>query len=878
MWKSAVMVACAVVCVCTKTRTSQPYITGVSPTYVSIAGLPTTSITITGGGFAPKVVASASGGVERFDQTFTVAFFLDGGEAASVSATFEEVTRLSIPAGGLPSLAIGSYLLRVATPQGETAAYDGFQVGLVPTVIVSDAGVVYAGSTAALTVSATGNGAALTGVACTRAFAPYVIGSFSTDVSTTCDAGGEPTFPAASVATPFLVAVPSILKFGQPTYADFKATDALGRETTARATIVINACANDSECIAAAPFCRCPQWDATCATTYRRCIACEVDSDCSGTTPRCEPVSQFCVRCLVNGDCSPGTLCSGNECVSGCIETSCGTQKCFDGGACVECLNDVDCGADGGGGIICDSNACRAGCRSDAECPVEIGCAQTCSQVTFTCTGACTGDSCCSLEQICSSGVCAPGCYDDTRCLPGRRCTGNPGVCADCTSSADCAVGNYCAANVCVPGCDSDARCGAPTPKCDLAAKVCVECLEKIHCGSGEVCTAAHVCASGCFTNDDCASEIGKPFCYGAAAPTTPGACVACVNPADCDAGTCVLNTCFVGCTTDSECPPNANGNRCVDAGCTTGCATSAHCASPKPVCIGSSCQECADGGNCYPAKPFCDSLGYFCRGCNPDDDGGGNADCSGGTPHCNGDGGCVVCTNASHCPASTPLCKNETCATCASNAECASAIPNRPFCDAGMCTPCLSDAYCPTGFTCSSGRCVAPRCESCTAVGSLGGRCASCSGDGDCDTGYRCALVPDFDGRYHCMKSCATSDDCTAIVDGLKCSNRTIADAGGNSGTVCTPSASTTCEAFSQARTFASCPVTCLTAPPGRPSTDDTLCGIPDAGDGECVVPFLGTGYCSIRCSNGNDCPSKECDNAKRCSGTGNIKVCMKP
>jgi Cys-rich repeat protein len=107
------------------------------------------------------------------------------------------------------------------------------------------------------------------------------------------------------------------------------------------------ACASDSECGGALPFCR-----------ASKCVQCTQDTHCGGATPFCNGI--HCVSCRTNTDCGEGRSCS----TAGFCTNSCGTDaacpasapRCYGAfGVCVECLSDADCDP----GQTCFKTACR---------------------------------------------------------------------------------------------------------------------------------------------------------------------------------------------------------------------------------------------------------------------------------------------------------------------------------------------------------------------------------------------------------------------------------------------------------------------------------------------------------------------------------------
>ncbi len=139
---------------------------------------------------------------------------------------------------------------------------------------------------------------------------------------------------------------------------------------------------------------------------------------------------------------------------------------------------------------------------------------------------------------------------------------------------------------------------------------------------------------AGCGERSECSQSEPCPF----GATCQEGQCVSahCANSTQCGMEQhCDVGTCVPGCSQDTDCYPgdacDTVTSQCVNDGC-----TDAHrdCAF-KEFCNGAS-------GECYEAA------GYYCRGCDDDDDCGGES--SGN--HCYG-GDCLVeCTRDADCPA----------------------------------------------------------------------------------------------------------------------------------------------------------------------------------------------------------------------------------
>ncbi len=194
---------------------------------------------------------------------------------------------------------------------------------------------------------------------------------------------------------------------------------------------------------------------------------------------------------------------------------------------------------------------------------------------------ACTTNAQCGADEACAYGHClAVRCTDDAQCERGRTCQG--GSCdwdgGLCTSDSECAtaLGRVCAAGVCgLPAaweCEFDTQCarGLACLQGKCASSGLVGCRRDDSCGVGRICDAnlgrCVPAPGGCESNADCAtSEVGP----------------------SCVAGRCV------GCTLDSQCPPDLI---CAGEQCMPPC-----CDSNDACRYGRVCRECACG-----AAPTC--------------------------------------------------------------------------------------------------------------------------------------------------------------------------------------------------------------------------------------------------------------------------------
>ncbi len=477
----------------------------------------------------------------------------------------------------------------------------------------------------------------------------------------------------------------------------------------------------------------------------------------------CSPEQQCC-----GGECCPG-VCYGEElccpaprifnevgwvccregerpCGSGCIPVDaccedsecaefsipCNTGRCSGpGGACyADPVDDRSTWEPGVsvciGGEICQLRTCDGVCGFS----VDDGC-----QGTISCCG-CDGESGCTANGDCCSGVCVNG-----TCQSAKSPIGGP-----CDDPQDCSAGVCYQAECCQPrtGCEPD-ECGTVGDGCGstLACPLCSgeACLNDSECLTGScnnsVCADPVPTGGACDSVDDCSSQTAT--CEGGYCREPVGG--SCQNTSDCTGDlVCQGAVCKVpqdgGCTEDGDC---VDGLYCPSGTCT-----------PRPKQLNESCEadgECANGLIC-----FCTS--FESNVCLPEDP------------------TCVVeqrCTNG--------LCKVPVDGACQQDSDC----PADYYCPAGTCTydfrgpgeacnvteqcetglvctcpnPTGSNGFCETGGTCKTVVFFASPCggESqicveglfCDPIGEAckvppGGACQTDGNDFECQVGYVCS------------------------------------------------------------------------------------------------------------------------------------------
>lgn len=411
----------------------------------------------------------------------------------------------------------------------------------------------------------------------------------------------------------------------------------------------------------------------------------------------------------------------------------------------------------GGGDSSSDAGA---SCTKSSQCAVGEGCDTTGHCVALPCGG-------CQPDQVCQdSGTCAlaqGAKCPAAGCPKGYTCNKNNVCSLPCLRDRDCGDPSL----VCNPNtgtcaqCVFDSQCTAVAgkPRCDPTSGNCVACLQPIDCSSGHFCEqATHLCQTGCKASSDCNLSAGER-CDGATA-SAPGRCVQCTADADCSASPAtpacdVAKGRCVGCAGDKycnqanprcdpvaqlcvQCLPvnNASGSDCgypfVSGGpkdphnamtcdptakqCVPGCATDAQCGCPKDPGTGNptNCARLHTGGHCDPTLKTMPGF----------------------TPPLDAEGGCVECTQNTHCK-----CKVKGVTTA-----------NTPECDAnwpqlGL----LNGARCVRNATTSYGECV-----------------EGCDSNADCPAGRLCG-ASGTQNAHKCVDcSCAAG----TIVDNAWCNN----------------------------------------------------------------------------------------------------------
>ncbi|RJS15790.1 hypothetical protein DRW03_32420 [Corallococcus sp. H22C18031201] len=251
-----------------------------------------------------------------------------------------------------------------------------------------------------------------------------------------------------------------------------------------------------------------------CATETHQCRECNQDADCDRGL-RCS--DHVCVVCDTN------TACAGNSCNCCPSGTQCAAPTPGAPPSCVECTSDSQCAA----GLRCDTANGR--CVTQVpECNTADRCGPGCSKCPtdrpFCLDGEvcvqCRNDLECGAGQYCLSGECASSTTDRHCGSRGSACTGTTpfcltdgsvqnSSCVGCRNDTDCGSGS-CDATT--HSCTNTGACAvscAAGRVCDGAA--CVECYADAHCPCGGTCDlSTKTCSASCDDSGDC---LGVQFC-----------------------------------------------------------------------------------------------------------------------------------------------------------------------------------------------------------------------------------------------------------------------------------------------------------------------------------------------------------------------------
>ncbi|MCA9557045.1 MAG: hypothetical protein KC583_00665, partial [Myxococcales bacterium] len=456
------------------------------------------------------------------------------------------------------------------------------------------------------------------------------------------------------------------------------------------------------------------------------CVECLEDGDCAGDTV-CNTVTKTCQTCRLgtHEGCAANQLCCNNGQGPTCVATGAGPEdSCGACGASCDqarsnrCIDRVcRCGGEAqclGGTPFCDDNPNNGG--------ADAACVQCLNDANCGALGQCVNNSCGSCDPNDNSG-CNPNSTE-----PFCRDNGNDTQCGGCNTDNECAADN-----------NNGPKCVKNGP----LDGACVDCLANADCDAASgtpICSAQFDCVR-CTADAQCAGNPNGTNCN-----VVTGACVRCVDNADCNqqgvTPVCGLDgnnkAACVGCVDDNACVGNPVGPNCHPDGSCEVCANNADCAGQvgAPVCdtLTRTCRACTTANNnqvpghddceAFVGAPVCNVANGTCQECV------GNGDCAanelccndGAAPTCEATAPGVQCTACdTACNANVAdTCANRTC-QCGNNAACAGGL----FCNAGACVECRNDGDCAGAEVCS----VAKTC------GAAAG--APCQGDNDCASGY---------------------------------------------------------------------------------------------------------------------------------------------
>ncbi|MBW1809880.1 MAG: hypothetical protein JRJ87_16915 [Deltaproteobacteria bacterium] len=563
--------------------------------------------------------------------------------------------------------------------------------------------------------------------------------------------------------------------------------------------------------------------------------------------------------CAVDLNCYPedcgGQICSEYEVCDGgvCVDQLCFGVNCTLPEICVagECYN-PDCATPCGPDEICENDVCipiecaNGRCCPPIDCTNAIQCvAYDCDEgVTYTCSfdgdvpvwsdssNACTDLDPCTINDVCSAGVCAGV---DMPCDPFEICV--DGVCRCGGTGPDCINNETCCTTECFDlDVDID-HCGDCTTLCrrDNATPQCVGGICSIGTCDAlwDDCNATD--ADGCETSLETLTDC-------ATCGTTCSAVGATVS---CAGGVCHITNCD---------PLMGDCDGDVGTGCEASLETLTHCNACDTPCARDNASAVCPGGNCQ--IDTCNALFDDCNGQDPDgceisletltDCGTCGTPCSrtNATAICTG-GTCLIDTcnalwddcdtiDANGCETSL-----ETLIDCGTCTTACDRVNATPACNGGAChiDTCDSlwgdcDTNDPTG--CEEALTSLTHCGACAVA------CALDHSSEDCTTGI-CLIV-----------ACdALWDDCNSQdPDGCETSLETLTDCGSCSTPCGLPHAISDC-------TGGNCTVG------GCDSLWDDCNLIPADGCETSLETLTDCGACTIPCSRANataDCSGGSC------------------
>jgi hypothetical protein len=169
--------------------------------------------------------------------------------------------------------------------------------------------------------------------------------------------------------------------------------------------------------------------------------------------------------------------------------------------------------------------------------------------------------------------------------------------------------------------CDSDVECSGAASHCELTTGICRRCLEPAHCPAGQTCALpSGTCVLACGEGVPCGGS--EPVC-----DVTTGLCRACEGDVDCTtagAGRCQASGACVECLDPSDCVAGSERPFCDAAGRCVECQSDGHCDDEDEVCstaLGLCATRCSATVPCTDDDPICDFALGFCVECQDDRD-----------------------------------------------------------------------------------------------------------------------------------------------------------------------------------------------------------------------------------------------------------------
>ncbi len=469
-------------------------------------------------------------------------------------------------------------------------------------------------------------------------------------------------------------------------------------------------------------------------------------------------------------DCAKGTSCIAGACET--ITCSPNQLLCKNGSSYV-------CSADGTSAML------QQTCDSISFCDDESGRCLTkpCTPGTKTCLdqaiGTCNADGTgydrteCALNEVCSSGACAPAV-----CAPNEVYCDSTQVAKQCNASGTAATPlTTCVAGThCISVTNTYATCGTSscTPGADMCdgtrATVCEADGSGPAAGGTDCAQVGGTCSAGQCKTQVCTAN--QRFCVNnsvylcssdgsSAAPATVCASGCNPNTANCAVPSCTPNALSCSGTSVLQC----------DA---TGFSTSVvqNCSTSNQACVAGRCEPTV----CTPYAQTCKNGNVYI--CSPDGTGDAVYTICGNGTYCSS-GFCA----ADVCSPGAPVCNGNALSTCKADGsgptDAGTACASGTVCDKGACAPTVctpSTAFCSNGDVrlcnaqgdgstlyqhcfsdtyCSSGACLADVCPN-GAPYCSGETLLSCKADGSgpTDAGTDCSTS----GKICSATGCATS------------------------------------------------------------------------------------------------------------------------